>query len=68
MKRSEWMGIALLVSAFVTGASAEGERPAVDWPAYGRDEGGTRYAPLSDVTPANVADLEVAWTYRTGHL
>ena len=68
MKRLLWMGIALLVSAFVTGVSAEGERRAVDWPAYGRDEGGTHYAPLSDITPANVADLEVAWTYRTGHL
>lgn len=37
----------------------------VDWPrADGRD--GTHYSPLSDITAANVSDLEVAWSYRTG--
>ena len=37
----------------------------VDWPrADGRD--GTHYSSLSDITPANVSDLEVAWSYRTG--
>lgn len=38
------------------------------WPAYGGDAGGTRYSPLAQVTTANVADLEVAWTFRTGEL
>jgi len=33
---------------------------------YGADAGGTRYAPLAQITPANVADLSVAWTYRSG--
>ena len=42
--------------------------PAADdgWSAYGRDPGGTRYSPLKEVTPANVARLKVAWTYHTG--
>jgi quinoprotein glucose dehydrogenase len=35
---------------------------------YGADAGGTRYAPLAQITPANVGDLAVAWTYRTGDL
>lgn len=36
-----------------------------DWPrADGRD--GTHYSPLSDITPDNVPDLQVAWSYRTG--
>jgi len=39
-----------------------------DWPVYGRDAGGTRYSPLSDINRSNVASLKVAWTYRTGHL
>jgi quinoprotein glucose dehydrogenase len=38
------------------------------WPAYGGDAGGTRYSPLSDITPDNVSTLAVAWTYRTGEL
>jgi quinoprotein glucose dehydrogenase len=38
----------------------------IDWPAYGRDPGGSRYSPAAQITPANVGDLHVAWTYRTG--
>jgi quinoprotein glucose dehydrogenase len=38
----------------------------MDWPAYGRDVGGTRYSPAAQVTRENVTQLEVAWVYRTG--
>ncbi len=41
---------------------------ADDWPAYGRDAGGSRYSLLADIHRGNVADLRVAWTFRTGHL
>jgi len=37
-----------------------------DWVAFGNDRGGSRWSPLPQVTPANVANLEVAWTYHTG--
>ena len=37
-----------------------------EWPVYGRDLHGTRYAPLSRIDRSNVARLTVAWTYRTG--
>jgi quinoprotein glucose dehydrogenase len=40
--------------------------PIADWPEYGGDKGGTRYSPLTQITPANVTELEVAWTYRHG--
>jgi len=36
------------------------------WPQYGGDNGGTRYATASQITPSNVGNLEVAWIYRTG--
>ena len=39
--------------------------PDVGWPAYGRDAGGSRYAPVDDIARDNVANLRVAWTYRT---
>jgi quinoprotein glucose dehydrogenase len=35
---------------------------------YGADAGGTRYAPLAQITPANVSNLSVAWTYSSGDL
>jgi quinoprotein glucose dehydrogenase len=41
--------------------------PAIDeWPFYGHDAGGMRYSPLTQITPANVSKLKVAWVYHTG--
>ncbi|MGH9802336.1 MAG: pyrroloquinoline quinone-dependent dehydrogenase, partial [Blastocatellia bacterium] len=37
-----------------------------DWPAYGRDAGGSRYSPLDQINRGNVSQLKIAWTYRTG--
>lgn len=46
-----------------TAAAAEAPR---EWRHYGNSPAGTRYAPFDEITPDNVADLEVAWTFRTG--
>src|SRR5580704_11734708 len=35
-----------------------------EWPTYGHDAGGMRYSPLTQITPANVSSLKVAWTYH----
>jgi quinoprotein glucose dehydrogenase len=37
-----------------------------DWPTYGNDPGGQRYAALEQIRPDNVAELKSVWTYRTG--
>ena len=39
-----------------------------DWKYWGRTPSGTRFAPLNQITPGNVKDLKVAWTYRTGEI
>ena len=36
------------------------------WQFYGNDEGGSKFSPLSQITPENVAELKEAWTYHTG--
>ncbi|HKU00095.1 MAG TPA: membrane-bound PQQ-dependent dehydrogenase, glucose/quinate/shikimate family, partial [Paraburkholderia sp.] len=46
-------------------ANPDGIDPS-DWPAYGRTQEGTRYSPLQQITPENVKNLQVAWTFRTG--
>ena len=38
------------------------------WPVVGRNAAGTRYAPVAQITPANVHELKPVWTYRTGDL
>src|SRR5687768_1171709 len=40
-------------------------RAVTDWPTTD-GVGGAHSSPLADITPENVAALEVAWTYRTG--
>ncbi|MCH4245991.1 membrane-bound PQQ-dependent dehydrogenase, glucose/quinate/shikimate family [Acinetobacter gerneri] len=37
-----------------------------NWEYFGRNGNGTRFAPYTDITPENVKDLKVAWTYHTG--
>jgi quinoprotein glucose dehydrogenase len=49
-------------------AGATGSISADEWPAYGRDAGGTRLSPLTTIDRANVAGLRPAWTFRTGEL
>ena len=44
------------------------DQPDEDWRSYGRTEFGQRYSPLTEITPANVKDLKVAWVFRTGDL
>jgi quinoprotein glucose dehydrogenase len=47
---------------------ADAAATARDWRYYGNDSNGTRYAPLAQIRPANVAKLTLAWTARTGEL
>jgi quinoprotein glucose dehydrogenase len=54
--------LALLLQAVPAGAAP------FEWNAYGADGNGRRYAPLAEITPANVGNLALAWTFRTGEL
>ncbi|ROR17904.1 quinate dehydrogenase (quinone) [Comamonas sp. BIGb0124] len=38
------------------------------WLAYGNSPYGTRFANATQITPANVKDLEVAWSFHTGDI
>ena len=37
---------------------------AKEWPTFGHDSGGMRFSPLTQITPANVSNLSVAWVYH----
>jgi quinoprotein glucose dehydrogenase len=57
---------ALLLSAGTTLAQAGAGD--TQWPTYGNDAGGSRYADLDQIDRDNVAQLTKVWTYRTGDL
>ncbi|WP_126174043.1 PQQ-binding-like beta-propeller repeat protein [Altericroceibacterium xinjiangense] len=54
------LGAAMIVSA----AQAQDPIDPADWPRYARDLSGTRYSPLTDITPQNVDQLEQAWSFQ----
>src|SRR4051812_6983553 len=56
--------MAAAASAGLMAATAHAD----EWSAYGRDVGGTRFSPLSQITTANVAQLKPAWTFHTGDI
>src|SRR6187549_2571345 len=67
------MATALAVSAIVAmlglGFGVDAQSPAgsaasKEWPTYGHDPGAMRFSPLTQITPANVNQLSVAWVYH----
>jgi len=64
-RRSTWAAHAAVAIGLCSGATIA---VAEAWPHYGGDAGGQRHSHAAQITPANVATLEVAWTFRTGDL
>jgi quinoprotein glucose dehydrogenase len=64
--------VSLLVACALAGcekpAAVDYSGPTSDWPEYGRDKGGLRFAPLTQITPENVASLRMKWTYHHGDI
>jgi quinoprotein glucose dehydrogenase/quinate dehydrogenase (quinone) len=53
------------VTAHRAASTAHIERDT-QWPAFGNTISGDRFSPADSITPANVGQLELAWSYRTG--
>jgi quinoprotein glucose dehydrogenase len=47
-------------------APLDNSGPTGMWSSWGGDAGGLRYSPVTQITPANVGGLKIAWTYRIG--
>lgn len=55
--------IPLLLAATTLQAQTTGR--SADWPVYGGSEDHTHYSTLNQISPANVKQLRVAWTFET---
>jgi glucose dehydrogenase len=47
-----------------SGTNNSAANSSKEWPTYGHDAGGMRFSPPTDITPANVSRLKVAWVYH----
>jgi quinoprotein glucose dehydrogenase len=52
-------------SVFFAGAA---QSAVPGWPFYGGDAGGQRYSSATEITPANLKRLTIAWTFSTGDM
>lgn len=52
------------IAALVLGLAIGPAMALEEWPTYGHDYGDSRYSPLAQITPANVAGLKPVWTYH----
>lgn len=53
----------LLVAGLV---ACQKSKEITDWPTYAGSKAGNRYSSNTQITPANVSELQVAWTYVSG--
>jgi len=57
------LGVAAAFAVFFATAlpPAHAQTPSGDWPMYSLDLGGSRFSPLTDITPRNVGRLAEVW-------
>jgi quinoprotein glucose dehydrogenase len=56
--------ICFLLASGVLRGQAVSASLGQQWTSYGRDPGGQRFSPLTRINPANVQQLQRAWTYE----
>lgn len=61
-----WVAAGAWLAAAAAAAEIAAPADGGQWPSWGRDPGGSRYSPLSDITAENVRGLVPAWTFHTG--
>jgi quinoprotein glucose dehydrogenase len=63
MTRKIMMALSVAVCLTLAGGAL-----ADEWSSYGRDPGGTRFSPLTQIKPGNVGRLRQVWTFHTGDI
>src|ERR1700704_2229934 len=63
-----WAISAIGLLEFANAAAGAKVGNAGDWPMAARDHASTRFSPLDQISPANVATLKLAFTFSTGVL
>ena len=66
-KNLHWTLVLLLFCmTFWLSNSNSSQAPEEDWPEYNGGPDKNHFSALQQISPSNVAQLKVAWTYRSG--
>jgi quinoprotein glucose dehydrogenase len=60
------LSFALALALACSRAPLDYSGPIEGWGAYGNDAGGSRHSKLTQITPENVGQLEIAWIHHSG--
>ncbi len=60
------LGLSLSLALACSRAPLDLSGPIAAWSTYGGDAGGSRFSRLTQITPENVDQLELAWIHRSG--
>ena len=60
------IGWAWQANVFRANPAIDYSGPVAGWDTWGNDPGGSRFSPLTQITPANAWALKPAWTYHVG--
>src|SRR5689334_25081859 len=55
-----------VVMGTLSAAAVHGQQARWDWADYLGRSDSSHYSPLTQITPANISKLEIAWTYDVG--
>src|SRR5262245_7394668 len=66
LRRTGRAVLAILAATVLSAQSRSDSAAPVEWPVTSGDQAGTKYSPLSDLSPDNVSKLAVAWTWKPG--
>jgi len=62
-----WRAVGIALGMSCTGLAAYAQQPADgEWPMAAHDHANTRYSPLGEITPANVAGLKLVFSFSMG--
>lgn len=63
-----FLSLAIVLAGCGQDVEIDYQGPVAGWEHWGGDEGGSRFSPLTQITPDNVKHLKKAWTYRLGEI
>ena len=63
-----WVAMVMAILCTFGARECGAQTKDLGWPNYGNDPGGARFSEAKQIDRNNVAQLKVAWTFRTGAL